>query len=633
MSEAAAELVFKEAEAASSLALMAGLGLPERWRDKSEFTILATSFGAGRDFLLVWQKWLDDPNKCSRLHFVAIDKAPVSRQELAQAHQKIKADSPELSALCDKLVSVWPEALHGVHRLLLGENGPSLTLAVGDVATMISELRLSADAIFLTGFSPQSKAEPAQMRVLKHCARLTRSGGALVAWADAPHVRAYLAAAGFEIDEVRSSDGVHKGEHRHTITARPRWRANVQAAASPWTQDKRAVVIGAGIAGAAVVDRLIERGWQVTLLDRAAEPATGASGLWLGAMHPHFSQDDCHLSRASRAALILAVQRWNELLLNQPGCGWIPCGVAHPATSLEEEMAMRELIARMKLPLHLLEFLERAELSVKAGADLPYGGYWHAETGVVDARKLIACLIEQAGVTWRPNAEVLGLARINEEWQALGKDGAVLAQAPVMILANAGDANHLLPELELMHPVRGQMTGVSESLLSAPQAAVVGYGYVLPAVQGRVSIGATYDPGTLSQAVREQDHQLNLQSLTTLMPASKSLPLDADFEAFVGTRFAARDHLPLIGPVPDVSNQEWLAKAAGKRLTDLPRQQGLFCAVGYGSRGLTWSVLAGEILASYLHGEPAPLEVALIDAVDPARFVRRRLRSATGVTQ
>jgi tRNA 5-methylaminomethyl-2-thiouridine biosynthesis bifunctional protein len=58
----------------------------------------------------------------------------------------------------------------------------------------------------------------------------------------------------------------------------------------------------------------------------------------------------------------------------------------------------------------------------------------------------------------------------------------------------------------------------------------------------------------------------------------------------------------------------------------VPRHPGLYSLLGYASRGLIWAPLAAELLASQLEGEPLPLEAALVDALDPARFVLRARR-------
>jgi tRNA 5-methylaminomethyl-2-thiouridine biosynthesis bifunctional protein len=55
---------------------------------------------------------------------------------------------------------------------------------------------------------------------------------------------------------------------------------------------------------------------------------------------------------------------------------------------------------------------------------------------------------------------------------------------------------------------------------------------------------------------------------------------------------------------------------------------GVHGAFAYGSRGLIWAALAGELIAAGLEGEPLPLEGQLVDAIHPARFARRASRMA-----
>jgi tRNA 5-methylaminomethyl-2-thiouridine biosynthesis bifunctional protein len=52
---------------------------------------------------------------------------------------------------------------------------------------------------------------------------------------------------------------------------------------------------------------------------------------------------------------------------------------------------------------------------------------------------------------------------------------------------------------------------------------------------------------------------------------------------------------------------------------------GLFVNTAHGSRGLTSTPLAAELLASQLCGEPLPLTPRLHRALSPARFIIRDL--------
>jgi tRNA 5-methylaminomethyl-2-thiouridine biosynthesis bifunctional protein len=90
----------------------------------------------------------------------------------------------------------------------------------------------------------------------------------------------------------------------------------------------------------------------------------------------------------------------------------------------------------------------------------------------------------------------------------------------------------------------------------------------------------------------------------------------------------AHDRLPLAGLVADEAGALSNAPALrGAHLADLPRRAGLYASFALGSRGLTLAPLAGELIAAQLEGEPWPVERDLAAAIDPARFLLRRLRS------
>jgi tRNA 5-methylaminomethyl-2-thiouridine biosynthesis bifunctional protein len=82
-----------------------------------------------------------------------------------------------------------------------------------------------------------------------------------------------------------------------------------------------------------------------------------------------------------------------------------------------------------------------------------------------------------------------------------------------------------------------------------------------------------------------------------------------------------------LGAIVDVAAAHLRAsELTGARPADLPRIPGLFGAFAYASRGLAWNMLAAELLACQLEGEPLPLERSLTYALDPGRFAMHRLR-------
>jgi tRNA 5-methylaminomethyl-2-thiouridine biosynthesis bifunctional protein len=55
---------------------------------------------------------------------------------------------------------------------------------------------------------------------------------------------------------------------------------------------------------------------------------------------------------------------------------------------------------------------------------------------------------------------------------------------------------------------------------------------------------------------------------------------------------------------------------------------GLYVFTALASRGIAWSPLAARVIAASITGAPQPLEASLLDAIDPARFVARAIRTS-----
>ena len=292
-----------------------GNGMPGRWRQRRSFTILETGFGFGLSFLATWRAWREDPARCERLHFVSIEKHPFTDLDLSRFWEK----STELKEQHQQLISLWPVLVPGMHRLEFEGDRVVLTLCFGDVADALPQLQLAADAIYLDGFAPRKNPEMWSAPLLRHLGRLAAPAATLATWSVATPVRAALEDAGFAV-------GKHKG-----FGAK---REMLKASLVPRKKDtpagnlaRSAIVIGAGIAGAAACERLAARGWQVTLIERHADAAQEASGNPAGVIHPVVSPDDSLFARFTRASFLYLLRHWRTL----DGVEWERCGVLQMA--------------------------------------------------------------------------------------------------------------------------------------------------------------------------------------------------------------------------------------------------------------------------------------------------------------
>ena len=610
---------------------LGGNGLPQAWQGREQFVIVETGFGQGLNFLATWQAWRDDPRRCARLHFVSIEKHPFTREGLAALH----ADLEELAPLAQQLQAAWPLALPGLHRLAFDGGAVVLTLALGDVQALLPRLAVGADAFYLDGFAPARNADMWDPVVMKGLARLARPGATLATYTAAGFVRRGLQAAGFEVSKAPGF-----GSKRDMTVARvPAERRRRHAPPSPgaWTR-RHAIVIGAGLAGCAVTERLAARGWRVTLIDAHDGPARETSAHRAAAMHPHLSPDDSVLSRLSRAGNLHALRAWQALAEAGHPVGWQGCGVLQVGQDDEDTALQQRALAELGFPAEYVRWMSAQQAADEHGATVARGGLWFPQGGWVAPPDVCRAQLAMAGaaVETRFGCRIASLHRTDDGWQVFDEAGRPVAEAPVLVLANAHHASGLLPLRHLpIRRVRGQLTTLEPGDVARlgrwPDCVVTGSGYLLPRDgDGSARIGSSYEPDEGPLAERVETHADNLRRLSALLPdrsAAVSALDPAALHGYVGVRSVSHNRLPWVGQVADEAECERRAASLrGAHLRDLPRLPGLYVALAFASRGLTWAALAGELLASRIEGEPLPVESDLADALDPARLLLRALR-------
>ena len=542
---------------------LAGNGLPARWAGRERFVILETGFGLGLNFLVTLQTWRRDASRCGRLHFVSIEKHPFSLADLQRAHELY----PEVRDEAAELHARWPVLVPGVHRLEFG--GAVLTLFIADIKAL-QDLRLSADAIYLDGFAPAKNADMWTPQVLRAVSRLAAPGATAATWSVAGPVRHALEETGFAV-EKRPGFG---GRREMLVASNTRPGTGISA-----PKTRKAAVVGAGLAGAAICERLCARGWEVDLYERHAAPAQEASGNHAGTFHPIVTSDDSVFARLTRAAFLLSLSSWK----NFSAIRWDPCGVLQLARDDKEEAAQRKAIAALALPPDYAQYVTREEASAHAGVPVSAPGLWFPQAGWINPRSLVAAQLESC-----TNLRTF-----------FGKSVDALPDAPVVILANSSEAPNLHPVPHLnLRKVRGQLTYVPEGALDAPHVVVLRGGMVLPPVDGVCVVGASYDIDDEDAAPRAESDAGNLERLERMLGARVDA---ANVAGRVAFRSVAPDRLPVAGKIAE----------------------GVHGAFAYGSRGLMWAALVAELIAAELEGEPLPIEGKLADAMHPGRFARR----------
>jgi tRNA 5-methylaminomethyl-2-thiouridine biosynthesis bifunctional protein len=564
---------------------MAGTGLPERWHGSDTFTVLEIGFGLGLNFLATWQAWRTSPNRGRRLHFVSVEKHPLTVSDLAQQ----LAVYPDLSLVSGELVAAWPLLVPGCHRLHFEDGTVTLTLLFGDVHDL-DQLSLQANAIFLDGFSPAKNPAMWSPRVMQILARKAAPDTRLATWSVAGEVRRGLESAGFAVEKRPGFGG-----KREMLTAR--------LACSPelYRPTLRSVaVIGAGLAGTGITQRLAERGMRITLFDTHPQPAQEASGNPVGVFRPLFSRDDNRAARFSRAAFCYAMHHWDRLALFSHNPHWLSCGVVQIARDESEASKWGETLA--EYPAQYIKSLAADEISKLTGIDVSQDGYHVPLGGWMSPPSLCAAQIAShpERIDIHLNTTVTKLEHGASGWLLTLDTQSTPMAFDAVILANANQATRFAPTLPL-RPVRGQLSYLPEGSIPDLRQVIAREGYVTPAVDGIHVLGASYDLDDTSVEPSVASHASNLQRLSGLLPDCEAKFSSYALEGRVAFRATTSDRLPIIGEL----------------------EPGLFAFTGLGSRGIVWSALGAELLACLITGEPLPVESDLVAAISPTRFLNR----------
>jgi tRNA 5-methylaminomethyl-2-thiouridine biosynthesis bifunctional protein len=623
----------------SRYVFLQGNDLPRRWRRHSHrhFCIAETGFGTGLNFLLTWQAWRELAEPRPDLHFLSIEKHPLTKEDLAKA----LANWPALESLAAALVDHYPGLLPGQHRVLLERGRITLDLWWEDVADALPDLasrgQALVDAWFLDGFAPARNACMWSRQVLHAVARLSRPQASFATFTAAGQVRRDLLDAGFEVNKApgfgRKRECL-RGHIKNTAIAREPttdtpWDIPRTIAATP----DSVLVVGGGLAGCTVAAALSRRGISVTLLEKG-ELARAGSGNDQGILYTRLSRKHSSLTDFALQSFRFASQFYRAMFQ----CGQLTtgldgalCGSFHQSDNSAELIALGEVLTQLP---ELAQVLDAQQAEAVLGIEQTSAGYWHPGSGWLRPVSVCRALVDADNIEVIEGCGELALEASAGQWRAV-VNGSVMASAPCAVVATGTAASSMQQLAWLpLQAIRGQTTHLpTAQAFAGLRAALCHKGYIAPAREGVHCIGATFDLRDDEQALRTGDHHHNLASLADAVPAWRETltALDpATLAGRVGYRCASPDYLPMVGAVPDVTaflrDYAPLRKNARQTIAiEGDYMPGLYLSTAHGSRGLTSAPLGAELLASMICAESLPLSRELCRAVAPARFIMRDL--------
>jgi len=361
--------------------------------------------------------------------------------------------------------------------------------------------------------------------------------------------------------------------------------------------DAEAIVIGAGIVGAACAYELRQRGLDVLVIDDGPSGATQA-----GMGHLVVMDDNPAELALSSASLAI----WRDWLARMDSsCGYSHCGTLWIAADEEEMQAAAEKHKRLQAAgigctLIDADALAKLEPALRRGLA---GALQVASDGVVYAPNAARWLLGQGG--YEANiVKSAGSIRVLQAQVSSIEDGCVCLSdgstrsAPHIVLAAGLRAAALCPELPLQAK-KGHLA-ISARYPGMVRHQLVELGYVKsahersgtsvafnvqPRPTGQLLIGSSRQFDTTDSAIEAPILARMLRRASHYLPGLDALQI---IRSWTGFRAASPDGLPLIGPHP--------------------QRPGLWLALGHEGLGVTTATGTAHLIAAGICASASALD-------------------------
>ena len=397
-------------------------------------------------------------------------------------------------------------------------------------------------------------------------------------------------------------------------------------------QKKRAIVIGAGIAGCQMSWHLAQAGWNITLIERNKTIANEASGNPAGVISPKMTSKPSIGEDFYTQSFQYTLDQLS--LLKKQGLEWHGCGLLQLTHNQREEKRWQQLKER-DFKEDFLQLLDEDETSKVANIPLPYKASYFPQAGWIDPAHFCESLSSHRNCNLLKETNALRIEKQEDLWHVFDTRGQSIAQAEIVIIANGKDLTQFTQTSDLPSmPIAGQTTLGTASIESTKLKAVIGHeGYLTPADihSKKHTFGATFDRNNDQSTITPKADTDNLEQLTQYLPEFAE-SLTATESAHAAVRLTTPDRFPYAGAIPDWDfyRKHYDDLHHGKKWKEYPKaeyQRGLFVLASFGSRGLTTSGYCAKLLTQLIENKPiSNQEGTILENLHPARYLIKQLK-------
>jgi tRNA 5-methylaminomethyl-2-thiouridine biosynthesis bifunctional protein len=527
-------------------------------------------FANGQYFFSQAQQWLQQSLPAEKLYYWALIESPV-----------VYPSFPN-HALGQELARKWPPLLYGSFTIDLADGRIQLMVSFGEPVSHLQRVLCIGDL--------------ALEKTLRN-------------WS----VQRWI--VGAEIQDLDLQNLILQLSHSTTqllsSVEQPWWngapqQVSYQIKNAPWVmpkysnggeKTKKIMMIGAGLASCYLARQMAESGWHVQVFESEKSCGLIGSGNTYSVLYPKLSAHLAPFTEILHQAYPYAYSTWSELLVLQPTLGRICPLMQEPDVFYQE----------------LLPYLQDSP----RWFDVSNGQCIFNNSLMLNMPELCHYLLNHENIQIHYGYQVEQLSYANDEW-LIGE-----FSAPKCVIANGYQANQFSHSSYVgVKGMRGQMTHVDE--FYQENMIYCKEGHILPAWNGVHAIGASFK-NDLDTTPSKADDLNNIEPWQTFFQTNLN-PVDC----WVGIRGVSLDHIPLVGPIADEQAfcsqfNIWRHHANRVLPYQMPNYPGLFMFSGFGARGLLTIPWLADVLKKMIIGEPMLVSNELLQALSPARFLRKKI--------
>ena len=393
--------------------------------------------------------------------------------------------------------------------------------------------------------------------------------------------------------------------------------------------NKKVIIIGAGISGASTAHSLALRGYSVVIYDKNPDVALEASGNYQGMLYGTFSAQNNPTQELSMLGYEYSLKLIKNLLKENEDYGI--SGLCDLSYNDKEFIKHQKLLCAKY---NFIQEIQQPNLDLIAGTPINcQHAILYPNSVWLKPRKLVKKLLSHPNIHVTCNTNITKLAQDNttQNWQIFNAQNQLIDNASCIVLCNAHAVNELeQTKLLPLRKIRGQISVIPGDI--GIKSVICSDTYITPINNGYFCCGATFKFNDNDLSIRESEHEENINKMSIYVPQLAQYMQNITNAQIIGQanyRTSTHDYLPLVGAIAkytefincykklELDANYWIE-------TPCPYHHGLFLNIAHGAKGLLTAPICGEIIAAQINNQNIA-NTTLLQALHPNRLWIRQI--------